>query len=350
MRSGGLLQRRAGLPAHPEPMGIDTLSDVLRSVRLRGAVFYQLSLPTNWAVEAPPLRDLAGLLFPDAEHVMEYHVLTRGSGWVTVAGLAPVRLQPGDTIILPHGDGHVLSSDPAQQPTRIDPAWVAATRDAPKPIPIVFHSQYEITWGEPAQVAENGVTCGFLSCDRHPFNPLLGALPRLLHLPASGASARTDLAALAARVEQNQPGAAALLERASETMFIDALRRYLEHLPAGSTGWLAGLRDPQLGRALGLIHRAPARPWTIDDLARAAGLSRSVFCARFLRLLGQPPMQYLARWRMEAAAGLLRDSRAPVASVALEVGYESEAAFARAFKREVGTSPARWRREHVTTG
>lgn len=329
-------------------MQTDTLSDVLRSVRLRGAVFYQLSLPTSWAVEAPPLRELAGLLFPDAEHVMEYHVLAKGAGWVCLAGMQPVRLQPGDIIILPHGDGHVLSSDPAQRPARIDPDWVAATRDAPKPIPIVFHSPYEITWGEPLETAENQVTCGFLSCDRHPFNPLLDALPRLLHLPAGGASARHDLAALAVRVERSEPGAAALLERASETMFIDALRRYLESLPAGSTGWLAGLRDPQLGRALALIHRAPARPWTIDDLARAAGLSRSVFCARFLRLLGQPPMQYLARWRMEAAASLLRNSRAPVASVALEVGYESEAAFARAFKREVGTSPARWRREHVS--
>lgn len=164
-------------------------------------------------------------------------------------------------------------------------------------------------------------------------------------MPASSsAAAHTELGHLALRADRGQPGAAALLERASETMFIDALRRYLECLPVGSTGWLAGLRNAQIGRALALIHRAPARPWTIDDLARAAGLSRSVFCDRFLRLLGQPPMQYLARWRMEAAAGLLRGGQAPVASVALEVGYESEAAFARAFKRETGTSPARWRR------
>jgi AraC-like DNA-binding protein len=326
-------------------MQTDTLSDVLRSVRLRGAVFYQIGFPAAWAVEAPPMRELGRLLFPDAEHVMEYHVLVKGAGWATVAGLAPVRLHAGDVVILPHGDGHVLSSDPAEQPARIDPTWVAATRDAPKPIPILFRSQYEFTWGEHAAPADTELVCGFLSCDRHPFNPLLDALPRLLHLPASsGNSAPTELGALALRAERGLPGAAALLERASETMFIDALRRYLERLPAGSTGWLAGLRDPQVGRALALIHRSPARPWTIDDLARAAGLSRSVFCVRFLRLLGQPPMQYLARWRMEAAAGLLRGGRAPVASVALEVGYESEAAFARAFKREVGTSPARWRR------
>lgn len=326
-------------------MQTDTLSEVLRSVRLRGVVFYQIGFPAVWAVEAPPMRELGRLLFPDAEHVMEYHVLTKGTGWATVAGLAPVPLRAGDVIILPHGDGLVLSSDAQQQPGRINPDWVAATRDAPSPIPVVFHSQYEFTWGEHAAPADNELVCGFLSCDRHPFNPLLDALPRLLHLPASsGSTSHAELGALALCADRGMPGAAALLERASETMFIDALRRHLERLPAGSTGWLAGLRDPQIGRALALIHRSPARPWTIDDLARAASLSRSVFCARFLRLLGQPPMQYLARWRMEAAAGLLRGGRAPVASVALEVGYESEAAFARAFKREVGTSPARWRR------
>ena len=325
-------------------MQTDTLSDVLRSVRLRGAVFYQIGLPAAWAVEAPPMQELGRLLFPDAEHVMEYHVLAKGAGWATLTGMAPVPLRAGDVIILPHGDGHVLSSDPQQRPARIDPEWVKATRNAPKPIPVVFHSQYEFTWGEHAAPADNELVCGFLSCDRHPFNPLLDALPRLLHLPACGAGAHADIGALALRADRGLPGAAALLERASETMFIEALQRYLESMPAGSTGWLAGLRDPQVGRALALIHRAPARPWTLDDLARAASLSRSVFCARFLRLLGQPPMQYLARWRMEAAAGLLRGSKSPVVSVALEVGYESEAAFARAFKREVGTSPARWRR------
>ncbi|MDB5792280.1 MAG: AraC family transcriptional regulator [Massilia sp.] len=169
------------------------------------------------------MRELGRLLFPDAEHVMEYHVLAKGAGWARVAGLAPVPLRAGDVVILPHGDGHVLSSDPEQQPTRIDPDWVAATRHAPKPIPVVFHSQYEFTWGDHAAPADNELVCGFLSCDRHPFAPLLDALPRLLHLPAcSGSSAHAEIGALALR--------------ASETMFIDALRRYLEHLPANSTG------------------------------------------------------------------------------------------------------------------
>jgi len=143
---------------------------------------------------------------------------------------------------------------------------------------------------------------------------------------------------------QRQPGAVAVLERMGETMFADAVRRYLARLPKESTGWLAGLRDRQVGRALALIHENPGRAWTIAQLAAEVALSRSAFCARFQRLVGLPPMQYLTHWRMEAAATLLRESRAPVAAVALEVGYESEAAFARAFKRLLGTPPARWRR------
>jgi len=326
----------------------DILSDVLRSLHLRGAVFYQLSLPEDWAIEAPPMAEVGSLLFPDAEHVMEYHIMGEGSGWAMVGGQAPVRLGAGDVLILPHGDAHVLSSNPELRPTRIDPSWIVATRDAPKPIPIVFHSQYEFTWGVPASGGRNRVTCGFLSCDRLPFNPLLASLPRLLHLP--GPAMRRDAQMIQAAVqaaEQDAPGAAALLERASETMFIDAVLRYLDSLPERRGGWLAGLRDRQIGRALALIHQSPARPWSVDDLAQAAGLSRSVFCARFLQLTGQPPMQYLAQWRMEAAAGLLRDSRATVASVAQDVGYDSQAAFARAFKRAVGTSPARWRQQHA---
>ena len=327
-------------------MMTDPLSDVLRSVRLRGVVFYQLSLPGQWAVEAPPMADMAGLLFPGAEHVMEYHVMTRGSGWAVVAGQAPVRLAAGDVVILPHGDGHVMSSAPELRPAPVDPEWVFATRNNPKPIPIVFHTQYEFSTGTDSN-APNLLTCGFLRSDHRPFKPLLAALPRLLHLPApadgSGWSSELIRQALLA-TDASQPGAVAVLERMSEMMFVDAVRRYLERLPEGSTGWLAGLRDHQVGRALALLHADPARPWTADKLASAVAMSRSVFCARFQRLLGQPPMQYLMHWRMETAATLLRESRAPVASVALDVGYESEAAFARAFKRLVGTPPARWRR------
>ena len=327
-------------------MTTDTLSDVLRSVHLRGAVFYYLSFGNEWAVEAPPAKEIAGAVLPGAEHVMEYHVVTKGRGWAAIVGESPVQLETGDIVMFPHGDAHVLSSAPGIRPTRLVPDWVYATRDNPKPIPIVFHTLYEFTCGTPAPESVNNVACGFLGCDLRPFNPLLATLPRLLHLPAGGDGAWISQVMLQAvnASQEKRPGGEAVLERISEMMFVDAVRRYVERLPEESTGWLAGLRDRQVGRALALIHESPARAWTIDALANEVALSRSAFYERFLRLIGQPPMHYLTQCRMAAAATLLRQSRAPVVSIALDVGYESEAAFTRAFKRLVGEPPARWRR------
>jgi len=327
-------------------MATDTLSDVLRSVRLRGAVFYCLNYGNDWAVEAPPAKEIAGTVIPGAEHVMEYHVITKGSGWAAIVGEPPVRLETGDIVMFPHGDAHVLSSAPGIRPARFGPDWVYATRNDPKPIPIVFHTGNEFTLGAPAPESPNNVACGFLGCDLRPFNPLIATLPRLLHLPAAADGAWISQAMRqAVDASQNKrPGGDAVLERISEMMFVDAVRRHVERLPDASTGWLAGLRDRHVGRALALIHENPARPWTIDALADEIALSRSAFYERFVRFIGQPPMQYLTQWRMQAAANLLRQSRAPVASIALDVGYESEAAFSRAFKRLVGTPPASWRR------
>jgi len=327
-------------------MTIDTLSEVLRSVRLRGAVFYYLGFGHEWAVEAPPAKEIAGAVIPGAEHVMEYHVITKGSGWAAIVGEPPVRLETGDIAMFPHGDTHVLSSAPGIRPTPMDPEWVYATRDDPKPIPIVFHTLTQFSYGEPVPESPTNVACGFLGCDLRPFNPLIATLPRLLHLPAAGDGAWiSQVMRQAVDASQNKrPGGDAVLERISEMMFVDAVRRYVERLPDSSTGWLAGLRDRHVGRALTLIHEDPARAWTIDALADEIALSRSAFYERFVRLIGQPPMQYLTQWRMQAAANLLRHSHAPVASIALDVGYESEAAFARAFKRLVGTPPASWRR------
>ncbi len=327
-------------------MTIDTLSEVLRSVRLRGAVFYYLGFGHEWAVEAPPAKEIAGAVIPGAEHVMEYHVITKGSGWAAVVGEPPVRLESGDIAMFPHGDAHVLSSAPGIRPTPMDPEWVYATRDDPKPIPIVFHTLTQFSYGEPVPESPTNVACGFLGCDLRPFNPLIATLPRLLHLPAAGDGAWiSQVMRQAVDASQNKrPGGDAVLERISEMMFVDAVRRYVERLPDSSTGWLAGVRDRHVGRALTLIHENPARAWTIDALADEIALSRSAFYERFVRLIGQPPMQYLTQWRMQAAANLLRHSHAPVASIALDVGYESEAAFARAFKRLVGTPPASWRR------
>jgi AraC-like DNA-binding protein len=330
-------------------MSSDTLSDVLRSVRLRGAVFYYVSCGAEWAAEAPPSREIAAAVMPGVEHVMEFHVITKGSGWAAVVGEAPVRLASGDIVMFPQGDAHVMSSAPGLRPTKMDTDWVFATRADPKPIPVSYHGAEQDPAGTPAPDALTNVVCGFLGCDLRPFNPLITTLPRLLHLPAGGDGAWiAQVMQQAVNASQvKRPGSEAVLERMSEMMFVDAVRRYVDSLPDQSTGWLAGLRDRHVGRALALMHSEPARDWKIEALADAIALSRSALYDRFVRLVGQPPMQYLAQWRMQVASNLLRQSHAPVASIALDVGYDSEAAFARAFKRLVGMPPAAWRRSRI---
>lgn len=326
----------------------DVLSDLLRGVRLRGAVFYHISCRDQWSAEAPAAREIAEAVMPGAGHVMEYHMIARGQGWAAVQGVAPARLAAGDVVIFPHGDAHVMSSAPGRPPHRLEAEWVFATRGDPKPMPIAFHHGVIQPGAEtPMEQAETVLICGFLSCDRRPFNPLIDALPRLLHVPAPriGAWVGRVLEQAVSESRERRPGGDAVLERLSEMMFVDAVRRYLEDLPEEATGWLAGLRDRFVGRALALLHERPAERWTIDELGREVGLSRSALHERFTALVGQPPMHYLAQWRMQIAAGLLRESSGNVADIALQVGYDSEAAFARAFKRFVGLPPAAWRRK-----
>jgi hypothetical protein len=166
----------------------DTLSDLLRAVRLRGAVFYYVSNWADWAAEAPPAREIAEAVMPGAEHVMEFHMVAKGSGWAAISAAAPVRLEAGDIVMFPHGDAHVISSAPGVEPERIRADWVFATRHEPKPMPIAFHRGVREP-GSPAPVADADtiLVCGFLGCDLRPFNPLMAALPRLLHLPAARA-------------------------------------------------------------------------------------------------------------------------------------------------------------------
>jgi AraC-like DNA-binding protein len=191
------------------------------------------------------------------------------------------------------------------------------------------------------------IACGFLGLDARPFNPLLAALPRVLHISGAALGADSWVASFlrAAVVESNQrrPGGEAVLERMSEMLFVEVLRRYVDTLPTEQTGWLAGMRDPAIGRVLALLHERPDSPWTLERLADDAAMSRSTLHERFVHFIGQPPMQYLAQWRMQVAAGLLRDTKAKLIEVALGVGYESEAAFSRAFKRVVGVAPGAWR-------
>jgi AraC-like DNA-binding protein len=329
-------------------MSRDALSDLLRSVRLRGAAFYYVSFRGPWSVGAAAASEIAAEVMPGCDHVMEYHMLAKADGWAAVDGLPPVRLHAGDVVLFPQGDRHVLSSAPGLQPGEQRPELLLA-KNSPRPVPISFHEGIVDAGAMPIGNADAIVVCGFLGCDLRPFNPLIAALPRILHLPAARAGSWVAHAVDQAVAESNQrgPGADAVLERLSEMMFVDAARRYLDSLPEDSVGWLAGLRERHVGRALALMHERPEREWSVDDLAQQVGLSRSALHERFMRYLGQAPMQYLASWRMQLAAKLLRESSRIVADIALEVGYDSEAAFARAFKRMVGMPPAAWRKAHT---
>ena len=328
-------------------MSRDTLSDLLRSVRIRGAVFYYVSCRDQWSSEASSASEIAEAVMPGCEHVMEYHMIAKGNGWAAVPGEPPVKLSAGDIVMFPRGDSHVISSAPGVEPLRRTAEWVFSTCKDAKPIPIAYHHGV-IEPGAllPVAEAEIVLVCGFLGCDLRPFNPLISALPRLLHLPASRAGEWVTRAIDQAVAEYSdpRPGGDAVLERLSEMMFVDAARRYLETLPDDATGWLAGLRDRFVGKALTLMHQRPDHDWSVDDLAREVGLSRSALHERFVQYVGNPPMHYLACWRIQLGAQLLRESSRNVATIALDVGYDSEAAFSRAFRRMVGMPPAAWRK------
>jgi len=312
----------------------DVLSDVLRAIRLTGAVYFDYELSPPWVAEAPPSRQIAAVVMPGAQRLIEYHLVARGGCWAHAIGQEPIRLGEGDLILFPQGDPHVLASAPGLRATP-DLAMYARRST---PLPLV----YEVGSGGPQEAR---VICGFRGGDDRPFNPLLDALPRMLHVPSGVAGdgwIRTLLMTAVQESRSGRPGAENVLSRLSELMFVETIRRHLEQLP-DHAGWLAGLRDPLVGRSLAVIHGAPAEPWTVDSLARRVGASRSVLAERFAALVGQPPMHYVTMWRMQLASRQLLEG-ASIAEVAPTVGYESEAAFSRAFKKVVGQAPATWRR------
>ena len=330
------------MPGAPDP-----LSDVLRAVRLRGATFYYVSCRDDWVAEAPPSREIAGAVLPGADHVLAYHLVVKGGGWAATDGLPPVRLTAGDVVMFPRGDAHVISSAPGLRAPPAGVDWYYASARAQKPIPVAYHrGGVEPGAALPAQDADAIVVCGFIGCDLKPYNPLIDALPRMMRVVADGVGDWVGgiLRQAVAESRHRRPGSDALLERASEMVFVDAARRYLDGLPEQASGWLAGLRDRHVGRALSALHADPAAQWTLDLLSRRAGLSRSALHERFSEFVGLAPMQYLARWRMQVAAARLREGRDTIATIALDSGYESEAAFSRAFKRLCGAPPSAWRR------
>jgi AraC-like DNA-binding protein len=314
---------------------MDALSDVLRTVRLTGAIFFDIHASEPWVAETPPGEAIVGAMFPGSEHLICYHIITQGNCWACVPGEAPMRLSAGDIIVLPHGDTHVLSSTPGLRRTP-DMALYRLPSDGQLPV--------KISMGD-AQGAAAHFVCGFLGWDARPYNPVLTALPRVIvvndHVGGGALAAYAQFAL--AESKEPRMGGQCVLGRLSELMFVDVVRRYLETLPADRTDWLAGLRDPFVGRALAVFHRDPARTWTIESLARNVGLSRSGLAERFTQFVGQPPMQYLTSWRMQLAANHLLGGTESIAAIANRVGYDSEAAFSRAFKKVVGTPPGQWR-------
>jgi AraC-like DNA-binding protein len=317
-------------------MSSDILSDVLQAVRLTNAVFFDVEAFAPWSEVAPAGRDVAAEVLPSAERVIAFHIVTEGHCWAGTAGIPPVRLEAGDIVVFAHGDAHTLASEPGIA-AAAHPGLYRKVRAAEVPMPLRV--------GRASPDAAH-LVCGYLGCDVRPFNPLLAALPRMLHVSDRVGATRGWLhqfiPVALAESRERRAGGESVLARLSELMFIEVLRRHVESLSPQHTGWLAGLRDESVGRALAAIHRQPGRSWSLEELAREAGLSRSGFADRFAQLVGQPPMQYLTRWRMQVAAGLLARG-GKVASVALEVGYDSEAAFSRAFKKIAGRSPGAWR-------
>jgi AraC-like DNA-binding protein len=323
---------------YPRRTQLDALSDVLQAVRLTGSIFFDVHATEPWVAETPEGRTVVSAMFPGSDHMICYHVITRGSCWASVPGEPPMELQAGDIIVLPHGDTHVLSSKIG---LRKSPEMSMYRRPEDGKLPSVISMG-----GSPSgsdNVAE--FVCGFLGCDKQPFNPLLAALPRVMRVTDNGTGSFAAYVRFAMSESRDvRIGGQSILGRLSELMFVDAVRHYLETLPPDQCSWLAGLRDPYIGRALTTLHLKPADDWTIDSLARAVALSRSAFSDRFTQFVGQPPMQYLTQWRMQLASNHLLKGNDSVAVIANRVGYESEAAFSRAFKKAVGASPSEWRK------
>ncbi|HMI91232.1 MAG TPA: AraC family transcriptional regulator, partial [Polyangiales bacterium] len=318
-------------------MSSDTLSEVLRSVRLTGAVFFKVEAAAPWVAESPASQAIAPHVMPGVEHVIAYHVAVRGSCWANLIGEPPIKLDEGDVVVFPHGDPHVMASAPGLR-APVNLQLYRYPEAGQLPIAVSIND----TAGERALLV-----CGFLGCDARPFNPLLAALPRILHVPKQSGPEGVLLEQLVrvavAESTGQSAGSECMLARLSELLFIEVVRRQVASLPGETTGWLAGLRDELCGRALSALHDRPAQPWTLELLAAEVGLSRSMLAERFHHYVGVPPMQYLARWRMQLAASLLTGTSLGLAQVAERVGYGSEAALSRAFKRLVGVAPSAWR-------
>jgi AraC-like DNA-binding protein len=315
---------------------MDALSDLLRVIRLKGGVFLHAEFTAPWCIQSQPEPQDCSPLLSGADHMVLYHYVTSGRTLAQIRGSEPVEFEAGQVMILPHNDWHLMGSRLDLHPVPTKELLQVPTDGG---LVTINHGG----GGEPTRIV-----CGFLGCDKLDGNPLAEALPPLLKFDtrqgAAGAWIRSTLEFAASEVASRRSGSEAVLAKMSELLFVEAVRSYVETLSDEQTGWLAGLKDPFVSRALSLLHGRVAHAWTVDDLGREVGMSRSALADRFTRLIGEPPMRYLARWRIQVAAQHLRNSEAPLARIAEQVGYESESAFNRAFKQGFGVPPATWRK------
>jgi AraC-like DNA-binding protein len=338
---------------------MDVLSDVLRVVRLSGAVFFTADFSSPWAIESPIPDRLASAVMPEAECIVLFHILVDGECEVVCHAHPVTAMQSGDVIVFPRGDQHTMRSHAAATSAPLASIFSAGKHDEPP----------QLSYGGGGRTSR--FVCGYLNCDQR-FGPLVEALPTMLLVrsrdeyssieaidargsrpsvvpPGSGTWLGTTLKFTINEARVARPGNAAMLGRLTELMFVEILREYMQRLPVNQGGWLAGVNDPIVGKALRLLHANPARNWTVEELAREGAVSRSVLAQRFTELVGESPIRYLASWRMQLAKQMMREGTR-IQDVATRVGYDSEAAFNRAFKRATGSPPATWRKGAAPAG
>lgn len=336
-----LIALQSGQETSPIVQGdrMDALSDILSGVKLNGALFFSAEFSAPWCFSSPASNDLAPLLSPGAPHLVIYHFVIDGRAFVQVAGGPSVDLGPGDVVVLPHGDPHTMTSARGVTIASLTSAIISKVQSRD------LSPMQAGGGGDPARYI-----CGYMACDPFLSRPILSGLPPVFKVNVrtdrSGQWLESSILHLVDEAASGRVGSQAMLNKLSEALFVDTLRRYVGSLPERQTGWLAGARDPIVGKSLGLLHNRVAHSWTIAALADAVGISRSALVERFTRYLSEPPMSYLARWRLQLAAQSLERTSRSVAEIAGDVGYESEAAFNRAFKRKFGQPPGRYRSDH----
>jgi AraC-like DNA-binding protein len=323
---------------------VDVLSDVLNAVRLTGAIYFEIRARAPWVAASPCVAEIAARVMPGFEHVIAFHFLLDGAGFAYLADESEpaVPLEAGDAVVFAGGDAHFVSSERGIRGTP-NLNYYYAPKD--RSLPLVIDAP-----GGEGDSAR--LVCGFIGCDAGPFNPIVDVLPRTLRVRRAreqGTLSHELVRVALQETERPRPGGETFLAKASELLFLQALRQYAGELPPEATGWFAGLRDDHVGAALRLMHGRLAEPWTLETLAKNVGVSRSVFSERFMHVMGVPPMQYLGNWRLQVASRLLLRENMTIAAAAAAVGYESEAAFNRAFKRRVGAPPGVWRRTRIAS-